>query len=97
MGNPRNGKTHAPSFPSTPWAEKVGNNSNIAARRETLQEKDTGRETRLGEDLRKQVVEFVGKGAAGFTACTTYTYRNRDAERTNRDTLDGSTAHGKST
>ena len=30
-----------PIFPSIPCAEKVGDSSNIAARRETLQEKDT--------------------------------------------------------
>ena len=41
-----------PTFSAVPWAERVGNSSNISARRATLQEKDTERETNLGEDLR---------------------------------------------
>jgi hypothetical protein len=57
-------RSDIPPFPSIPWAEKVGNSSNIAARRATLQEKDTEREANLGEDLRRQVVEFVDKGEA---------------------------------
>ena len=38
----------------------------------------------------------IGIGASGgrhkFTACMSYTRRNRGAERTNRDVLDGSTS-----
>ena len=57
-------RSTTPPFPSVPWAEEVSNNRNISARRGTLQEKDTKKGTRLGEDLRKQVVEFADKSAA---------------------------------
>ena len=50
-----------PPLPAIPWADKIHNSSNIAARRATLQEKDTEREANLGEDLRQQVVEFADK------------------------------------
>ena len=57
-------RSTTPPFHLVPWAEKLGNNRNIAARREALQEKDTEKEIRLGEDLRKQVVEFADKSTA---------------------------------
>ena len=53
-----------PPLPAIPWAERIHDSSNIAARRATLQEKDTEREANLGEDLRQQVVEFADKSAA---------------------------------
>ena len=40
------------------------NNSNTAARRATLREKDAEKEANCGEDLRKQVVEYADKSAA---------------------------------
>ena len=57
-------RSDIPPFPAVPWAETISNSSNIAARKATLQEKDTEREAKLGEDLRQQVVEFVDKGEA---------------------------------
>ena len=74
-------QTMTPPFPSIRWADRVVNNSNIAARRETLQEKDTKKEHCLGEDLRKQVVEFVDKGAARVDK-----ERSRWREALDRDT-----------
>ena len=56
-------RPETPLFPSVPWAEKASNSSNIPARRETLQEKDVKTGTQLGENLRKEVTEFVDKGA----------------------------------